>query len=60
MQIHPHRRLVRLVALLGALALNGCAVQPYAGFGIAGPGWGYGPVRVGTGINVGIALPPIR
>jgi hypothetical protein len=40
--------------------LSGCAVRPYAGVGIAGPSWGYGPVRIGTGENIGIALPPIR
>lgn len=59
MKSHRARR-PALIALLMAVLLNACAVRPYAGIGVAGPSWGYGPVRIGTGANIGIALPPIR
>lgn len=58
----PHRaRHLRLTALIVAtLSLNACAIQPYAGIYIAGPGFAHGPFRVGTGANIGIALPRVR
>lgn len=54
------RRLGLMALVAGALSLNACAIQPYAGIYIAGPGFAYGPFRVGTGANVGIALPRVR
>lgn len=57
----PRARRLGLIALIvAALSLNACAIQPYAGVYIAGPGFAYGPFRVGTGANIGIALPRVR
>lgn len=60
MKVHGATRLTKLAPILAIALLNGCAFRPYAGIGVVGPGWGYGPVRIGTGANIGIALPPIR
>jgi hypothetical protein len=59
MNRHHARRLGPIASILAALSLNACAIQPYAGIGIAGPGYGYGPFRIGTGVHIGVALPPI-
>lgn len=60
MQPRRTRGPVRIAWLMAALSLNACAIRPYAGIGVVGPGFGYGPVRIGTGANIGIALPPIK
>jgi hypothetical protein len=60
MNSHRARRLRLTALIVAALSLNACAIQPYAGIYIAGPGFAYGPFRVGTGANIGIALPRVR
>lgn len=60
MQAHRTRGPARIALLMAMLLLNACAIRPYAGIGVVGPGFGYGPVRIGTGANIGIALPPIK
>jgi hypothetical protein len=54
------RHWARAALLLTTLLLSACAARPYAGVHVMGPSWGYGPVRIGTGANIGIALPPIK
>lgn len=59
MTIDGPRVLRRIGMAVALMLLSACAARPYAGINIYGPSYGYGPVRVGTGVNIGIPLPRV-